>query len=138
MVASYLKGGDDVSSRVTPDQVRQKIIDTTGSYKTYHVPGAGASWDLFPALGKMYGLNCEQISSNSIVQSLKDGKPVIMSCHAGDFTGGGHFIVLTGIDSDGNIYVNDPNGKHEGYSNQKWSLDRIVSNGKGGYWAYSN
>ncbi|MCD8152609.1 MAG: C39 family peptidase [Clostridiales bacterium] len=29
----------------------------------------------------------------------------------GDFTTGGHFIVLTGIDSDGNVIVNDPNSR---------------------------
>jgi|GEM_PF-2872007 len=44
-----------------------------------------------------------------VYEQLKEGYPVVASMHAGHFTGGGHFIVLTGVDSDGQVLINDPN-----------------------------
>ncbi|MFL0251522.1 C39 family peptidase [Clostridium neuense] len=44
-----------------------------------------------------------------VYEQLKNGYPVVASMHAGHFTGGGHFIVLTGVDTDGQVLINDPN-----------------------------
>ncbi|MCC8066097.1 MAG: hypothetical protein LIO94_03200, partial [Clostridiales bacterium] len=44
--------------------------------------------------------------------------------YPGDFTYTGHFIVLTGIDGDGNVTVNDPNSPSN--SSKTWSLDILV------------
>ena len=44
-----------------------------------------------------------------IIQSLKEGKMVVEICEAYTITGSGsgHFIVLTGVTSDGNITIAD-------------------------------
>ena len=43
----------------------------------------------------------------------------------GDFTTSGHFVVLTGVDSDGKITVNDSNSKKN--SNKTWKIDDLMS-----------
>jgi hypothetical protein len=52
----------------------------------------------------------------------------------GDFTKTGHFIVLTGIDSNGKIIVNDPNSPKN--SNKHWDVNTLVSQMKG-VWKYN-
>ena len=49
---------------------------------------------------------------DTVVKALQDGRPVISYQGPGLFTSGGHFIVLTGVDENGKIHVNDPNGSH--------------------------
>lgn len=46
---------------------------------------------------------------NKILKLLEEGKPLVISVGKGKFTNGGHFIVLTGLNEDGTIAVNDPN-----------------------------
>lgn len=100
MVFSYLK---DLS--LTPDQV------ASWAGTTYHVKGSGASWNIFPAAAKKWGIHCTVLGKNmnNIIAALSEGKPVIASMDKGTFTRGGHFIVLRGITEDGKILVNDPN-----------------------------
>ena len=78
----------------------------------YRIVGSGTSWDFFNAIGKEHGLTTSQRAENKdvIVDSLRKGYPIISSMKPGDFTKGGHFIVLSGIDSSGNVLVNDPSG----------------------------
>lgn len=70
-----------------------------------------------------------------VIEALKKGKAIIAG-HGGDFAdplfaargGSGHFVVYTGISSDGRtIYVNDPND----YDNVKhvYDIDRVLSEG---------
>lgn len=49
------------------------------------------------------------INNDYIRQNLTSSTPMICSMLPGDFTYSGHFIVLTGIDSEGRVVVNDPN-----------------------------
>ena len=82
------------------------------------------------------GLNCwsVSVSAESMKAELTAGNVLICNVGPGDFTTGGHFIVLTGLDSEGNVVVNDP------FSAQRsavgWSADTIVSQTKA-LWAYS-
>jgi hypothetical protein len=135
MVISYLKGGVDSTGWVYPDDVVSSIAKKYGNYNKFYV-GSGQSWDIFPAVSSIYGINCSQISSASIIQALSSGKPVIMSCKPGEFTSTGHFIVLTGVTEDGYITVNDPNSAHASYSYKKYPLSFIQSQGKG-WWCFS-
>lgn len=63
-----------------------------------------------------------------MVDALQNGKLIISSQGPGLFTTGGHFIVLTGIDSDGGISVNDPNSGNavgRGYNDRKFTKEEI-------------
>ncbi len=76
----------------------------------YCAPGDGSYWSLIYEGGEMLGINVEEISLNeeSIKNNLEAGNPIICLVGPGDFTHGGHFIVLTDY-VDGKIKINDPN-----------------------------
>lgn len=123
-------------STVTPPEVAQ----WAGS--RYYVKGAGSSWSLFDGGAKKYGLKVKQINKRDIqtmVNNLKQGNPIIASMGRGDFTRAGHFIVLTGITSDGKVIVNDPNSSER--SKKTWNLSTIISQsskkGNAPFWAFS-
>ncbi|MDO4272868.1 MAG: papain-like cysteine protease family protein [Eubacteriales bacterium] len=103
----------------------------------YYVPETGTSWELMTTGAENLGLRAESgyISADYIFDSLYAGQPLICSMTPGDFTYSGHFIVLTGIDSDGYIIVNDPNSKNN--SSRHWDVDTLLSQIKG-IWSYSN
>ena len=136
MVLSYLKGGDSSDKWIYPNEIVADISKKYGNYNKFYVPPHGQDGNsLFTSMAPYYGLKCSAISSSSIMNALKDGRPVIMSCVPGEFTKQGHFIVLTGITSDGYITVNDPNGSHSDKSYKKYTLNEITNNGKG-WWMF--
>ena len=77
-------------------------------------------------LATKLGLSAQELSLNedSIRQELSQGHPIICIMGPGDFTTSGHFIVLTGVDSDGKITVNDSNSKKN--SNKAWKIDDLM------------
>ena len=109
------------------------IQATTGSYNHFYAGAQGQSWDIMKAVARYYGIGCEEIAKQSIVASLASGRPVIMSCHEGEFTKRGHFIVLTGLTEDGYIVVNDPS--HPDKSGKKYSASFIEGEGKA-WWSF--
>lgn len=52
----------------------------------------------------------------------------------GHFTTEGHYIVLTGVDSDGKIIVNDSDSKQR--SSETWDVDVFLKEAKN-LWAFS-
>lgn len=135
MVISYLKSGSNSSEWIYPNEVVSMIASKNGgNYNAFYDGKAGQKWSIFPAVSGYYGIKCKEISSKSIINSLKDGKPVIMSCVKGEFTNGGHFIVITGVDSAGKCYVNDPS--HPDKSAKTYSVEYLVTQGKG-WWNFS-
>ena len=89
----------------------------SGSYHTL-IPGAASSW----------GLACEGCSTSEpqrIVDALADGKLVVALMTKGHFTKSGHFIVLRGVTSEGEILVADPASYQR--SNQTWDLSIILN-----------
>ncbi|MDO5043882.1 MAG: papain-like cysteine protease family protein [Coriobacteriia bacterium] len=87
----------------------------------------GTSWELMSAGVEKLGLQSKQlnqINEKVLIQELKAGHPVIASMKPGDFTILGHFIVLTGITSDGLLIVNDPNSITR--TNTLWTFDRVI------------
>ncbi|WP_312907877.1 C39 family peptidase [Tissierella praeacuta] len=117
MVVSGLTG-----QKVTPD------IVADWSYRNGHrAEGQGSYWSLMTEGGKYYGLNVEQVSrknSKAIVKALSEGYPVVASMGKGHFTNGGHFIVLSGITSDGKILVHDSASIKR--SKKEWDLSIIM------------
>lgn len=66
-----------------------------------------------------------QVGGSQAYTALSSGKLVISSQSPGLFTNGGHYIVLTGLDSNGKVYVNDPNKNNavnKGYNNRTFDF----------------
>lgn len=89
----------------------------------YYIPGEGTSWDLMTKGAESYGLHVEsgEPSADYIMAALSGGKVLICSMWPGDFTYSGHFIVLTGLDRQENITLNDPNSREK--SEKSWPAD---------------
>lgn len=68
------------------------------------------------------------VSEDSLRQALSSGMVVIANVGPGDFTEGGHFIVLTGLDESGMVKVNDPYSVKN--SERTWSVSEIVGQTK--------
>ena len=92
----------------------------------YYVPGEGTSWSLMTEGAQTLGLTAENIpvTEDNILATLQSGEPMICSMYPGDFTYTGHFIVLTGIDENGAITVNDPNSPAN--TQKHWTMTEIL------------
>lgn len=77
----------------------------------FRVPFQGTSPGLFPWIARRYGLRGSgEFGWSRAKQYLLQGKPVIARMRGPSMftSGGGHYIVLTGINPDGTICINDP------------------------------
>lgn len=109
-----------------------KFADEEG----YYVDGSGSSWELMTKGAVSIGLNSYEISlwEDTIINELSQGHPIICAMGPGEFTTKGHFIVLTGLDSEGNVIINDPNSIIN--SNKSWKLSDIMGQIKN-LWAFT-
>lgn len=85
--------------------------------KGFRTANEGTDHGYFPAIASANGLKTQDLTGNwdKIMTDIKAGIPVIVSGKVtkGDplpFSTAGHYVVLTGITSDGRITVNDPAG----------------------------
>lgn len=99
------------------------------------VPEVGTDWRLFSTGAEQLGLKVRRLvlQGEEISRELMAGHPVICSMKPGNFTYTGHFIVLTGVDREGKIKVNDPNSPKN--SARTWPLKTILEQSKAA-WAY--
>ncbi len=90
----------------------------------YCVPGNGSSWSLIYEGGEYLGLDVWELPlvEDYIIENLQNGNPVICVMGPGDFTDGGHFIVMTDY-IDGQIKINDPNSIIR--TNKLWNYSDI-------------
>ena len=103
-----------------------KTVAEFSEQNGYCVPGNGSAWALISEGGPALGLYVEELplDENYVVQNLKEGNPVICIMGPGDFTQGGHFIVMTDY-IDGQIKINDPNSVIN--SEKLWNHEDIES-----------
>ena len=92
----------------------------------FYMSGTGTMWSLMTEGAAAYGVCSEQIniSQTEIKQHLDQGDIVICSVRQGDFTTGGHFILLYDYDDEG-FSINDPFSLYR--SGQKWDYGKIRS-----------
>lgn len=97
---------------------------------------SGTSWSLMLNGARKLDLQSQrlEVDRKAIKRKLKEGQPVIVSVGPGDFTTTGHFIVLTGLNAQGKVIVNDPNSIEN--SKKEWSLGSIVKQSKAA-WSYT-
>ena len=102
----------------------------------YYTPGSGTSWSLMTQGAAYYGLDATRVdlSAEAITGALAQGRVIIASMKPGDFTYTGHFIVLTGLDRDGRVRVNDSNSRLN--SAKSWDAQVLVDQMKAA-WSYS-
>ena len=95
--------------------------------KGYWVSGQGTSWSLVTDAFPDDPITCQQISvdEGSIASALNAGNPVLINVGVGKFSAVGHFMVLTGVDKDGNFILNDPNNLEN--SSKTWAWADLAS-----------
>lgn len=91
----------------------------------YYVWGAGTGWDFFEKGARNFGLTSENLPYDeaTMKKHLDAGEVLICSMRPGDFTQGGHFIVLKGYNEKG-FLLNDPNSKVR--SRKTWDPEVFV------------
>lgn len=95
----------------------------------------GTKWTLMSKGAEKLGLESRELPlhKQTMIDELKEGRPIICIMGAGDFTSSGHFIVITDYTDEG-FSVLDPNSKER--SQQKWTYERIESQIRN-LWAFS-
>ena len=94
----------------------------------YWCSGSGSYHTLIPDAAKAWGLDVEGCSAaepQRIADALADGKLVVALMTKGHFTSSGHFIVLRGVASDGQVLVADPSSLTR--SNMPWDMKIILN-----------
>ena len=102
----------------------------------YYVDGSGSSWELMTTGAESLGLTASEVifDEDHILSTLEAGTPIICVVGPGDFTTSGHFLVLRGVDGDGNILLNDPNSVVR--TEKSWDLQDLIAQIRN-LWSYS-
>lgn len=130
MVATYITG-----TVITPEDAVAWCGDT-------YYTDVGLAWSYFQAATSYFGLNVKvtyTMDSGKVLEALKDGKAVISSQKPGLFTTQGHFIVLSGINEEGKVFVNDPNKSNavgKGYNGRAFDFETEIHATSKGYWIW--
>lgn len=126
MVYQGLTGKGDLS----PYDMGKRASD--GGYETTF-DGTDATFLVNEAAS--LGLSCEALAADadSVRSALEGGAVLICNVGPGDFTDNGHFFVITGIDDEGNLVINDPYSAER--SNRAWVVDTVLGQTIG-LWAY--
>lgn len=115
MAVFYLTGNRDC----TPGVIAQYSLDNG-----YYVDGIGTQWALMTQYPTNFGLNSHPLywSEANVRNELDKGRVLICSVRPGDFTSGGHFIVIYGYDENG-FKINDPKCVYR--SGLSWTYNQI-------------
>ncbi len=115
MMLYYLLGDESF----TPDVIAEYSMENG-----YYMSGTGTAWKLLEDVAEIHGISVDQPKATewTFKNELDKGNIIICSMKPGDFTAGGHFIVIYGYDSEG-FLVNDPNCVAR--SRQSWTFESI-------------
>lgn len=104
----------------SPDRVARFAEDNG-----YYLYGTGTKWSLMTEGAVSFGVRGSELAldKNRIFSALAAGHPIICSMRPGDFTTGGHFLVLVGVE-DGKIRLNDPNSRIR--SEKLWDYETLA------------
>ena len=93
------------------------------------------SHSFIPAAAKEYNLSCKGLAKGSgtkqkLVSELLKGKLIVAIMGPGQFTKGGHFIVLSGLNDAGQVYVADCASRDR--TSQVWDIEDIIDEARDG------
>lgn len=124
IVASTIK-----SKKISPVETTQKVCSLGGC-----TSGGSYNATLAQTLTQIYGIRTESTSNDQkVIQALGTGNALVIA-HMGPgvFTSGGHYIVLTGVNSQGQVSVADPGSRKR--TEKKWfDFNIVMSQKKGPY-----
>ena len=117
MVAIYLTGNTDLNPAWMADYAMNN------GYYDYE-DNSGSYWSLMTDGAYGLGIDVVEITTDEdrMIRNLDVGNPIIAIVGEGQFTDGGHFIVITGH-SDGYFTINDPNSVTN--SERLWSFEEL-------------
>lgn len=101
-----------------------------------HVADGMTAWTLMGEGARGLGLSSREVAADAgiVRATLRQGMPIVASVRPGDFTTTGHFIVLTGVDENGDLEIRDPNSPER--SHRTWDVDRVLGQCSN-LWAFS-
>lgn len=102
---------------ITPMVTTQQVCQAGGCYSS------GSSWDGIDSVAKSYGYKTQHIwkggDYTKVISALASKDSLVIALMGpGEFTTGGHYIVLTGTRSDGYVSVADPASRKK--TEKKW------------------
>lgn len=127
MVYQGLTGKDDKG----PHEMGQ-LAQEYGYMDQYN----GTSQSYFAGVAPKLGLRCTSldVSAQALRDALSRNELVICNVGPGDFTDGGHYLVITGMDEDGKLLINDPFSAMK--SDESWDMSTMLAQTKA-LWAFS-
>lgn len=117
-----------VVSSMTDTTIDPKEMADWSYDNGYCAEGNGSYHALIPNGAAHFGISVTgagRADGQKIIDALADGKLVVALMGPGHFTTGGHFIVLRGITSEGNVLVADPISVRK--TGMEWDM-RIIMN----------
>ena len=100
----------------------------------YKALNQGTYYSYFVPQFKVYGIACKQLNDSNLYgtstssahteakKQLKNNNWIIACMGKGNWTSGGHYILVYGIDNNDNVYINDPASTKSNRLVNKWSL----------------
>ena len=81
-----------------------------------YIPGAGTACRFYPLASEKWGVPVHPCNSwDEIMSNLRQGKPVAGGFEGGGgYSSGGHWMLLTHVDANGNIYIADSRNNYQG------------------------
>lgn len=114
--------------------VNPRLIAQYGETHGGYTCNLGSNATLMTTVAEHFGVKEKEIASSQVIESLKNGHPVIVSLGPGEFTMTGHLMVLTGVTPDGKIKINDPDSIK--FSKETWDFKTINSSARE-YYSYT-
>ena len=98
----------------------------------YYAPDHGSYHSLITGSLTAFGLNVQSVKDRSqehVSNLLREGSVLIALMGKGSLTQNGHFIVITKLLENGNVYIADPGSYLN--STKEWELSKLLSELKG-------
>lgn len=126
MIVSSIKGN------ITPKEMADLYVQYG-----YRSKNSGTYWSAFKWTADVFNIEYKETGNlNNAINALKDNNYVVVSCGAGLFTYGGHYIVIVGVDGD-NLKIYDPY-LYSGKFDVSTRRGKVVVNGNTVYCSISN